>query len=150
MPISISAILQAAYPTVLDMKKAGFSFVSPSLRCRHRHGRIKVMSLGACVEVNHYNSQPTFYDISELVVPIIWTRAREIENYTETKRINLTKSLIDNAIRTHDDLLFQKIGHGQAVVSKEYRYSLGEVQEINECFLCKIYTAVAFLPRGSF
>lgn len=45
------------------------------------------------------------YDPAQIVVPIVWSRADEAKNSTPNQKVSLTKSLIENGLNSHDDLL---------------------------------------------
>ena len=49
------------------------------------------------------------YDIAELTSPITWSKKDEAMNPSENQKIALVKSLIDNGLATHDDLLEQAL-----------------------------------------
>lgn len=49
------------------------------------------------------------YSVAELSVPIVWSKKDEATNPTENQKVNLVKSLLENAINTHDDLIEQAL-----------------------------------------
>lgn len=49
------------------------------------------------------------YDIAQINVPVTWTKGDDAKNPTETQKIALVKSLLENAINSHDDLIEQSI-----------------------------------------
>ena len=42
-------------------------------------------------------------------VPVTWTKGDEVRNPTENQKIDLVKSLLENAIQSHDDLIESRI-----------------------------------------
>lgn len=55
------------------------------------------------------------YDIAQLNVPVTWTKGDDAKNPTESQKIALVKSLLENAINSHDDLIEQSIFTTSAV-----------------------------------
>jgi hypothetical protein len=49
------------------------------------------------------------YDPAQFVVPIVWSRADEAKNSTPNQKVSLTKSLIENALNTHDDVFEEMV-----------------------------------------
>lgn len=47
------------------------------------------------------------YDIAQLNVPVTWTKGDDAKNPSENQKIALVKSLLENAINSHDDLIEQ-------------------------------------------
>ena len=45
------------------------------------------------------------YAVAQLQVPITWSKKNEAENPSANQKISLVKSLIENALTTHDDLI---------------------------------------------
>jgi hypothetical protein len=45
------------------------------------------------------------YDPAQIVVPIVWSRGDEAKNSTPNQKVSLTKSLIENGLNSHDDLI---------------------------------------------
>lgn len=49
------------------------------------------------------------YDPALLAVPVVWSKADEARNPEENQKVSLTKSLLDNANRSHEDIIEQNI-----------------------------------------
>ena len=49
------------------------------------------------------------YDIAEVSVPVVWSKKDEVQNPTQNQKIALVKSLLENAIESHDDIIEQYI-----------------------------------------
>ena len=81
-----------------------------------------VMSLGE--SVLDLNTGKT-HEIEELSIPVAWSVNDDLNNDLE-ERMNLSQSLMENAIEAHDDYLLYRLGSGKAVVSKQYTYDKGE------------------------
>lgn len=45
------------------------------------------------------------FDIAQMNVPVTWTKGDEVRNPTENQKISLVKSLIENALQSHDNLI---------------------------------------------
>jgi hypothetical protein len=45
------------------------------------------------------------YAVAEIAAPITWSEGDEVKNPTENQKVALVKSLIENGINTHDDML---------------------------------------------
>lgn len=45
------------------------------------------------------------YDIGQLSVPVVWSKADEAKNASENAKINFTEGLLKNALTTHDDMI---------------------------------------------
>lgn len=61
------------------------------------------------------------FDPAELAVPITWSRADEAKNPSENQKVALVKSLITNALNTHDDLIEQAIFAAQTQTFHGFR-----------------------------
>ncbi len=49
------------------------------------------------------------YDYAELSVPMVWSRGDEAKNPTENQKVAFVKSLIENTLNSHDDLIEQAL-----------------------------------------
>lgn len=49
------------------------------------------------------------FDIAEVSAPIVWSKKDEVQNPSENQKIALVKSLLENAIESHDDILEQSL-----------------------------------------
>ena len=101
---------------------------SAAMRELERQGAVKRISFGENIEVPlDYRRNPegavmdsdqdtaalvktevitsAVYDIAQLSVPVTWTKGDEAKNPTESQKIALVKSLLENGINTHDDLI---------------------------------------------
>lgn len=132
MALTIGQIVAVSYPAVLaEMRKAANQWVeSAYLRELERQGAVVRKSLGATIEapLDYQRNpgaaflatdlQPTSmaktevltaasFDIAEISVPIVWSKKDEVQNPSENQKIALVKSLLENGINSHDDLIEQ-------------------------------------------
>lgn len=132
MALTIGQIVAVSYPAVLaEMRKAANQWAeSAFLRELERQGAVERKSLGATIEapLDYQRNpgaaflasdlQPTSmsktevltaasYDIAEVSVPIVWSKKDEVQNPSENQKIALVKSLLENGINSHDDLIEQ-------------------------------------------
>jgi hypothetical protein len=49
------------------------------------------------------------YDIAQLSVPVVWSKADDAKNPEENQKVNFTGSLLTNANNSHDDIIEQQI-----------------------------------------
>lgn len=128
----ISQIIAVSYNLVLNKNRTPENQWRESalMRVAEKQGLIKRESLGPSIEVAldyRQNAaagflltelQPTSLDKTEVItsavytpaelsVPIVWSKRDEATNPTTNQKVALAKSLIANAIDTHDDLLEQ-------------------------------------------
>ena len=134
MALSIEQIAAVSYPAVLaEMRKAANQWVeNAALSTLERKGFISRVSLGENIEVPlDYRANPdtailasdqdaasllkteiitsAVFDIAQLNVPVTWTKGDDAKNPSENQKIALVKSLLENAINSHDDLIEQRI-----------------------------------------
>lgn len=134
MALSIEQIAAVSYPAVLaEMRKPANQWVeNAALRELQKQGFIEGMSFGENIEVPlDYRPNPdtavlvedqdvnsllktevitsAVYDIAQLNVPVTWTKGDEAKNPSETQKIALVKSILENGINSHDDLIEQRI-----------------------------------------
>ena len=134
MSLSIGQILAVSYPAVLaDQRKPANQWAeSALLRELERQGAIERKSLGATIEapldyqrnpgtvIQATDLQPlslsktevitsASYSIAEIVAPITWSRKDEVQNPSETQKVVLVKSLLENGIQSHDDIIEQNL-----------------------------------------
>jgi len=134
MALSIGQIAAVSYPAVLaEMRKPANQWAeSAFLRELERQGGIERKSLGATIEapldyqrnpgavIQTTDLQPlsltktevitsASYAIAEVSVPIVWSKKDEVQNPSQTQKIALVKSLLENGIESHDDILEQNI-----------------------------------------
>jgi hypothetical protein len=134
MALSIEQISAVSYPAVLaEMRKPANQWAeNAALRVLEKSGFIQHVSLGENIEVPvDYRVNPdtailvsdqdtasllktevitsAVYDIAQLNVPVTWTKGDDAKNPTENQKIALVKSLLENAINSHDDLIEQSI-----------------------------------------
>lgn len=127
---SISQILAASYPAVVNaMKKPANQFAeSAFMKALDEAGAIKRVSFGTVIEHTlDYQRNPgasflasdleptsltktevltaAQFDPGQLSVPIVWSKADEAKNPSENQKVALVKSLLENAITSHDDLV---------------------------------------------
>lgn len=130
MALSISQILAVSYPAVLnEMRKPQNQWAeSAFLRELERKGALKRVSMGPTIEHTlDYQRNPgtdflatdltttslskvdvmtaASYDPGQLSVPIVWSKGDEAKNPTENQKVALVKSLLENAITSHDDAI---------------------------------------------
>ncbi len=134
MALSIEQIAAVSYPAVLaEMRKPANQWVeNAALRVLEKKGFIQNTSLGTNIEIPvDYRVNPdtailaadqdtaslvktevitsAVFDIAQLNVPVTWTKGDDAKNPTESQKIALVKSLLENAINSHDDLIEQSI-----------------------------------------
>jgi hypothetical protein len=140
MALTVEQIAAVSYPAVLaEMRKPANQWMeNAALRELESAGFIQHVSLGENIEAPlDYRSNPdtavlasdqdsasllktevitsAVYDIAQLNVPVTWTKGDEAKNPTETQKIALVKSLLENGINSHDDLIEQRIFTSSAV-----------------------------------
>ena len=145
---TIAQICAVSFNRVRDEMREGRDWVSKNLQMATDKGSIRIVPLGAIVELASTGRR---YDISQMCVPVTWTHQDEFYNPTEEHRVALAGCLMENAILSAEDLLEQKLKHHDLAISKHYRVDKGETYQLENVrasyFL--VYTAVAFLPKGS-
>lgn len=134
MAFAVSQIIAASYNAVLtEARKPENQWAESALmREMERQGMIVKKSFGAQLEATldvRRNPGGTFqttdlmplslqktevlssanYDIAEVTAPIVWSKKDEVQNPSENQKIALVKSLVTNALDTHDDLLEQAL-----------------------------------------
>lgn len=134
MALTISQIVAVSYPAVLaEMRKAANQWSESALmRELEKQGGIERKSLGATIEAPlDYQRNPgtailatdltqtsltktevvtsASYDIAEVSVPIVWSKKDEVMNPSENQKIALVKSLLENGINSHDDIIEQSM-----------------------------------------
>lgn len=134
MALTIEQISAVSYPAVLaELRKPANQWSqNAALEFLEKSGFIQRISLGENIECPlDYRPNPdtavlasdqdsatllktevitsAVYDIAQLNVPVTWTKGDEAKNPSETQKIALVKSLLENALNSHDDLLEQRI-----------------------------------------
>jgi hypothetical protein len=134
MALSVSQIAAVSYPAVLaEMRKPANQWVENSaLRLIEKKGALERISFGENIEVPlDYRANPdggvlaadqdqfaltktevitsAVYEIAQVSYPVTWTKGDEVKNPTENQKIALVRSLLENGINSHDDLLEQLI-----------------------------------------
>lgn len=134
MALSVEQIAAVSYPAVLaEMRKAANQWMQNSaLNHLEKNGFIQRVSLGENIECPlDYRANPdtavlasdqdsaallktevitsAVYDIAQANVPVTWTKGDEAKNPSESQKIALVKSILENAVNSHDDLLEQRI-----------------------------------------
>lgn len=127
---TISQILSVSYPAVLaEARKPTNQWAdSAFMRALERLGAVKRISMGPTIEAPlDYQRNPNAgflatdlqqtslvktevitaasYTPGRLSVPIVWSKDDEAQNPTENQKVALVKSLLENALETHDDLI---------------------------------------------
>lgn len=130
MALSVEQIAAISYPAVLaDARKPANQWAqNAALAELERQGFIQHVSLGENIEAPlDYRANPdtaimssdqdsaallktevvtsAVYDIAQLNVPVTWTKGDEAKNPSETQKIALVKTLLENGITSHDNLL---------------------------------------------
>lgn len=123
-----------SYPLVLaEMRKPENQWLENSaMRELEKQGAIDRVSYGENIEIPlDYrpnpdggvlaNDQDTFaltktevitsavFDVAQVSYPVTWTKGDEVKNPTDSQKVSLVKSLLENGINTHDDLMEQLI-----------------------------------------
>ena len=139
MALTVEQISAVSYPAVLaEMRQAKNQWVQNSaLNHLEKSGFIQHISFGENIECPlDYRANPdtavlasdqdsaallktevvtsAVYDIAQINVPVTWTRGDEAKNPSETQKINLVKTLLTNAIDSHDDLIETNIFVGSS------------------------------------
>lgn len=134
MALTIEQIAAVSYPAVLaDMRKPANQWAENSaLKMLEKKGAIERINFGENIEVPlDYRPNPdggvmqsdqdeftllktevitsAVYDIAQMSWPVTWTKGDEVKNPTENQKVSLVKSLLENGINSHDDLLEQLI-----------------------------------------
>jgi hypothetical protein len=127
---TISQILAVSYPAVLaEARKPTNQWAEAAfMRALKKLGAIKSVSMGPTLEAPlDYQRNPNAgflatdlqatslaktevisaaeYTPGILSVPIVWSKADEAKNPSENQKVALVKSLLENALDTHDDLI---------------------------------------------
>lgn len=131
---TISQILSVSYPAVLnEMRKPANQFAENAfLRELEARGMLKRESLGPTIEHTlDYQRNPgtdflatdltatslskvevltaASYEPGQLSVPIVWSKGDEAKNPSVNQKVALVKSLLENAITSHDDAIEEAI-----------------------------------------
>jgi len=134
MALTIEQIAAVSYPAVLaDMRKAANQWMENSaLRLMEKKGVVERINFGENIETPlDYRPNPdggvlandqdefaliktevltsAVYEVAQISYPVTWTKGDEVKNPTENQKISLVKSLLENGINSHDDLLEQLI-----------------------------------------
>jgi len=140
MALTIEQIAAVSYPAVLaEMRKPANQWAeNAALSVLERMGFIQNVSLGENIEIPvDYRSNPdtailasdqdaasllktevltsAVFDIAQLNVPVTWTKGDDAKNPSENQKIALVKTLLENAIQSHDDLIEQRIFTSSAI-----------------------------------
>src|SRR4051812_35115300 len=134
MALTIEQIAAVSYPAVLaEMRKPQNQWAeNAALRVMEKQGAIRRENLGPTIEVPlDYRANPdtavmaadqdiaslvktevitsASYSVAQLNVPVTWTKGDDVKNPSENQKIALVKSLLENGIQSHDDLIEQLI-----------------------------------------
>lgn len=140
MAITIEQISAVSYAAVLaELRQPANQWAeNAALRILEKSGFIQHVSLGVNIEVPvDYRANPdtailagdqdtaallktevvtsAVYDIAQMNVPVTWTKGDDAKNPSESQKIALVKTLLTNAISSHDDLIEQTIFTTSAV-----------------------------------
>ncbi len=130
MAITVSQILSASYPAVLNEKRkpANQWAENAALRAFEKQGLVKRVDFGTVIEHTlDYRRNPgattlandfsevslakvevltaAQFDPATASVPVTWSKADEAKNPSMNQKVALVKSLIENGITSHDDLV---------------------------------------------
>jgi len=128
MALSITDILAASYDAVASKRAANQWEESAFLRALEKKGFIKRVDFGATIEEPldyQINAGAEFlatditatslsktsilgaasYSIAELSVPIVWTKKQEAQNPSVNQKVNYVKTLLENGMKSHDDVI---------------------------------------------
>lgn len=128
MALTVEQIAAVSYPAVLaEMRKPANQWAeNAALRELERQGFIQRTSLGENIELPlDYRANPdtavlvadqdaaalvkteiitsAVFDIAQMHVPVTWTKGDEAKNPTDTQKVSLTRSLLENGIQSHDN-----------------------------------------------
>lgn len=131
--MTIAQGVAVSYNAVLaEMRNQNQWAESAYLRELEKQGGIVKKSLGAQIEVTlDFQRNPgtviqatdlqplsltktevlsaAVYDIAEITAPITWSKKDEVQNPSENQKIALVKTLLENGINSHDDILEQAL-----------------------------------------
>lgn len=132
MAPTISQILGSSFAAIVAEKnKAANQWEESSfLRELERQGGIKRMSFGATIEapIDYQRNagaailvtdlaatsltktdvlSAASYDIAEISVPMVWSKKDEVQNSSPSQKVDLVKSIAENGLKSHDDVLEQ-------------------------------------------
>jgi hypothetical protein len=131
---SISQMVAVSYPAVLaEMRKAANQWSeSAFMKALEKHGGIDHRSLGPTIEAPlDYQRNPgaaflsselqetsmqktevvtsASFTPAEMSVPIVWSKRDEVQNPAPNQKIALVKTLLENGINSHDDIIEQAL-----------------------------------------
>lgn len=134
MALTISQGVAVSYNAVVaDMRKAANQWAeSAFVREAERQGLIVMKNLGPQIEFPlDYRRNPgtdflltdltptaltktevltaAVYNVAELSIPCVWSKKDEVQNPTENQKIALVRSIIENAVNSHDDAIEEAI-----------------------------------------
>jgi hypothetical protein len=134
MAPTIGQIASVSYPAVLNDMKKGTNQWSENAFMREfeKQGGIKKKSLGSTIDAPlDYRRNPgseflandlqvvsltktevvttATYGIAELSIPVTWSKKDEVQNPSENQKIALVKTLLENGINSHDDMIEQAL-----------------------------------------
>ncbi len=137
---TIAQLVKVCWPAYIKEKLSGKNFNSWGLNKLEANGNLKITPLGPSVSGSSKGFQ-------ELCVGISWTAKDDHINKTENQQVSFVLALFNNAMDSHDEMLLKEIGKKHAVVSKEYKYKAGEIQQAmdSQTYFMKLYTAFALL-----
>lgn len=141
---SISSLISDSYRSVLNAVRVGQPWQDVRLNQLTQEARIIFRPLGPVVDTPYGQVAP-----EELSVPLVWAPADDALPFED--RLAIAAGLMRSAIESHDDVLCEMIARrrpSQVIVSPTYRYDLGEPTVLPTHTVVKIYTALAFAPRG--
>lgn len=141
--LNIGTILKTSHHLVLEHMRNGRPFASPLLNQAVLEGRIRIDELNVAAEVA--GSQ---FRITQYQAPYAWTATDEQLNLALRDKVAFVRAFAENGINSHDWHLEGLLESNDLIVSKRYRYNLGEVYHHNGRSWVVLYTAYAVLPKG--
>ncbi len=132
MALTISQMAAASYPAVLKNKPANQWYENAFLDALQAKGMVKSKSFGPTLELPiDYQANPTVqflsvgnqalsltetevlgtasYSFGQLSETVQWTKETEVANPSENQKISIVEGLLSNALKSHDDLIEQKL-----------------------------------------
>ena len=132
-PITVSQIIQAAWPQVLDIHQRRDH--------EYRTFLLDFRNLGVSVEF----VPGVHRDIQQVQTPVVWAKSDEAKLKTPHDKIQFVETLLTNTLQAHQFALAQVIGERRAVISKTYYFDRSEIVAFpnRAAYTFSVYTALA-------
>lgn len=143
--ISIDNMLSVSFPHVKKDMLRRRLWATKELLARYDQGDVSLARMGQYVDIDNKR-----YQSGMLSIPMAWSR--DDENSSEADKVRIVTSLLRSSLDVMDFVFLEKLGTGKAVVSKDYRYQLGETCYHAETgwYVRTMFTAVAFTNPEAF